>query len=71
MLDEADQLLSLGFKKELAALLAALEPTAAARQARHRRVADPYPPPLPWPVLRSPDPYPPTQNPATLTYPTR
>ena len=32
MLDEADQLLSLGFKKELAALLAALEPTAAARQ---------------------------------------
>jgi len=32
VLDEADQLLSLGFKKELAALLAALEPTAAARQ---------------------------------------
>ena len=31
-LAEADQLLSLGFKKELAALLAALEPTAAARQ---------------------------------------
>jgi len=32
VLDEADQLLSLGFKKELAALLAMLEPTAAARQ---------------------------------------
>jgi len=32
VLDEADQLLSLGFKKELAALLAALQPTAAARQ---------------------------------------
>ena len=32
VLDEADQLLSLGFKKELAALLAALQPSAAARQ---------------------------------------
>ena len=32
VLDEADQLLSLGFKKELAAILAALQPTAAARQ---------------------------------------
>ena len=30
MLDEADQLLSLGFKKELAALLAALDLSASA-----------------------------------------